>query len=97
MNEAWQTGIQFLGQLFTGQVSTAFIIILVISFLLNFSIDYIYEMNRLTDLNPIINLLKNLIESIIETLAFIYFFIAFIHILTAVSYTHLTLPTKRIV
>lgn len=86
MNEAWQTGIQFLGQLFTGQVPAAFIIILVISFLLNFSIDYIYEMNRLTDLNPITNLLKNLIESTIETLAFIYFFIAFIHMITVIPF-----------
>ncbi|MFD3243007.1 hypothetical protein ACE3L8_01700 [Staphylococcus simulans] len=43
MKVYWDLGVEFLSQLFTGKLPTVFIILVVVSILLNFVIEYIYE------------------------------------------------------
>ena len=98
MKVYWDLGVEFLSQLFTGKLPTVFIILVVISILLNFVIEYIYERFEKPEKNIVSSFLALLIEEVIGFIIFIFAFIAaikFLDSVTPVSYTHLTLPTNR--
>lgn len=90
MKVYWHLGVEFLSQLFTGKLPTVFIILVVISILLNFVIEYIYERFEKPEKNIVSSFLALLIEEVIGFIIFIFAFIAAIKFLDSVTLSNLT-------
>ncbi len=90
MKVYWDLGVEFLSQLFTGKLPTVFIILVVISILLNFVIEYIYERFEKPEKNIVSSFLALLIEEVIGFIIFIFAFIAAIKFLDSVTLSNLT-------
>lgn len=90
MKVYWDLGVEFLSQLFTGKLPTVFIILVVVSTLLNFVIEYIYERFEKPEKNIISSFLALLIEEVIGFVIFIFAFIAAIKFLDSVTLSNLT-------
>ncbi|OFU81203.1 hypothetical protein HMPREF3110_00350 [Staphylococcus sp. HMSC10C03] len=86
----WDLGVEFLSQLFTGKLPTVFIILVVVSILLNFVIEYIYERFEKPEKNIVSSFLALLIEEVIGFIIFIFAFIAAIKFLDSVTLSNLT-------
>lgn len=90
MKVYWDLGVEFLSQLFTGKLPTVFIILVVVSILLNFVIEYIYERFEKPEKNIVSSFLALLIEEVIGFVIFIFAFIAAIKFLDSVTLSNLT-------
>lgn len=90
MKVYWDLGVEFLSRLFTGKLPTVFIILVVVSTLLNFVIEYIYERFEKTEKNIVSSFLALLIEEVIGFVIFIFAFIAAIKFLDSVTLSNLT-------
>ncbi|MDN6206600.1 MAG: hypothetical protein L0I97_08365, partial [Staphylococcus simulans] len=90
MKVYWDLGVEFLSQLFTGKLPTVFIILVVVSTLLNFVIEYIYERFEKPEKNIVSSFLALLIEEVIGFVIFIFAFIAAIKFLDSVTLSNLT-------
>lgn len=90
MKVYWDLGVEFLCQLFTGKLPTVFIILVVVSILLNFVIEYIYERFEKPEKNIVSSFLALLIEEVIGFVIFIFAFIAAIKFLDSVTLSNLT-------
>ncbi len=90
MKVYWDLGVEFLSQLFTGKLPTVFIILVVVSILLNFVIEYIYERFEKPEKNIVSSFLALLIEEVIGFIIFIFAFIAAIKFLDSVTLSNLT-------
>lgn len=89
MKVYWDLGVEFLSQLFTGKLPTVFIILVVVSILLNFVIEYIYERFEKPEKNIVSSFLALLIEEVIGFVIFIFAFIAAIKFLDSVTLSNL--------
>lgn len=90
MKVYWDLGVEFLSQLFTGKLPTVFIILAVVSILLNFVIEYIYERFEKPEKNMIYSFLTLLIGEVIGFIIFIFAFISAIKFLDSVTLSKLT-------
>lgn len=90
MKVYWDLGVEFLSRLFTGKLPTVFIILVVVSTLLNFVIEYIYERFEKPEKNIVSSFLALLIEEVIGFVIFIFAFIAAIKFLDSVTLSNLT-------
>lgn len=90
MKVYWDFGVEFLSQLFTGKLPTVFIILVVVSILLNFVIEYIYERFEKPENNIVSSFLALLIGEVIGFIIFIFAFIAAIKFLDSVTLSNLT-------
>ncbi|PTI96180.1 hypothetical protein BU019_08590 [Staphylococcus simulans] len=90
MKVYWDLGVEFLSQLFTGKLPTVFIILVVVSTLLNFVIEYIYERFEKPEKNIVSSFLALLIEEVIGFIIFIFAIIAAIKFLDSVTLSNLT-------
>lgn len=90
MKVYWDLGVEFLSQLFTGKLPTVFIILVVVSILMNFVIEYIYERFEKPEKNIVSSFLALLIGEVIGFIIFIFAFIAAIKFLDSVTLSNLT-------
>lgn len=89
LESIWKIGIEFLGHLVTGKLPTVFIVLLIVSMLLNLVIEYTFERFQKPDQHILKSIFSLVLEAVIGFLIFTYAFITFLRLADLMPFVNL--------